>query len=303
MIMIVNFLIMKAAPGDPVDFLVSGVEGVGVPKGYVEMLKAKYGFDKPVHVQMVIYFQKLLKGDFGYSFYYHQPVFKMLLSRLRNTLILTSTSLIIETIGIMLGVMASKKVYSLTDNSITIGTLLFYNIPNFWLGMMLLLIFGLYIPIFPIGGIVTIGVTGDAKLLSILWHLILPVACLSLGRIALYTRYTRASMLEINRLDYITTARAKGCNEKTVLYNHTFRNALLPIITVVALRLRTLFTGALLVESVFSWPGLGKLVFDSVIRRDFNVLMANFFLLSIITIFFNLVADVLYAYVDPRVMY
>jgi len=110
-------------------------------------------------------------------------------------------------------------------------------------------------------------------------------------------------MLEINRLDYITTARAKGCNEKTVLYNHTFRNALLPIITVVALRLRTLFTGALLVESVFSWPGLGKLVFDSVIRRDFNVLMANFFLLSIITIFFNLVADVLYAYVDPRVMY
>jgi peptide/nickel transport system permease protein len=246
---------------------------------------------------------KLLQGDFGFSFYFHQPVLNVLIPALKNTLILTLASFLIELTGIVLGVIASKKVYSLTDNLITVLTLVTFNMPYFWLAMMFLLIFGLRLGWFPITGMYTIGTIGTQKLISVLWHLALPAVCLSIGRIALYTRYTRASMLEILKLDYITTAWAKGCDEQTVMYNHAFRNALIPIVTVVALRLRTLFTGAVLVESVFAWPGMGRLVFDSISRRDYNIIMANFLIISVITILSNLLADILYAYVDPRVRY
>jgi len=292
---------MHLAPGDPVDFLISGLEGATLE--YVKMIKEKYGFNKPIYEQFIIYISKLIKGDFGYSFYFHQPVMKVLLPRLRNTLILTSTSMLVELTGIILGIIASKKVYSLTDNIITISSLITFNMPYFWLAIMFMLIFGLYLKIFPITGMFTIGTTGFQKNISILWHLVLPVACLSLGRLALYTRYTRASMLEILRLDYITTAWAKGCDEKTVLYKHAFRNALIPIVTIIALRMRLLFTGAVLVETVFAWPGLGRAVYDAILRRDYNLLMANFLILSILTIVFNLLADIVYAYVDPRVRY
>jgi peptide/nickel transport system permease protein len=299
--MIVNFVIMQTAPGDPVDFLVSGLEAV--PEGYLDLVKAKYGYDKPMHEQLFIYMIKLLQGDFGFSFYFHQPVLNVLIPALKNTLILTLASFLIELTGIVLGVIASKKVYSLTDNLITVLTLVTFNMPYFWLAMMFLLIFGLRLGWFPITGMYTIGTIGTQKLISVLWHLALPAVCLSIGRIALYTRYTRASMLEILKLDYITTAWAKGCDEQTVMYNHAFRNALIPIVTVVALRLRTLFTGAVLVESVFAWPGMGRLVFDSISRRDYNIIMANFLIISVITILSNLLADILYAYVDPRVRY
>jgi peptide/nickel transport system permease protein len=292
---------MQTAPGDPVDFLVSGLEAV--PEGYLDLVKAKYGYDKPMHEQLYIYMIKLLQGDFGFSFYFHQPVLNVLIPALKNTLILTLASFLIELTGIVLGVIASKRVYSLTDNLITVLTLVTFNMPYFWLAMMFLLIFGLRLGWFPITGMYTIGTIGTQKLISTLWHLALPAVCLSIGRIALYTRYTRASMLEILKLDYITTAWAKGCDEQTVMYNHAFRNALIPIVTVVALRLRTLFTGAVLVESVFAWPGMGRLVFDSISRRDYNIIMANFLIISVITILSNLLADILYAYVDPRVRY
>lgn len=292
---------MQTAPGDPVDFLVSGLEGV--PPGYLDMVKAKYGYDKPMHEQLIIYMSNLLRGDFGFSFYFHQPVIKMIIPALRNTLILTLTSFFIELSGIILGVLASKKVYSLTDNVITIATLVTFNMPYFWLAILFLLFFGLRLGAFPITGMYTIGTTGVQKIISMLWHLVLPATVLSIGRVALYTRYTRASMLEVMRLDYITTAWAKGCSERTVLYKHAFRNALIPIVTVITLRMRTLFTGAILVETVFAWPGMGRLVYDSIFRRDYNVIMANFLIIAVITILFNIFADIIYAYVDPRVRY
>jgi len=300
-IIVLNFAIMHLAPGDPVDFLVSGLEGV--PTGYLEMVKAKYGFDKPMYEQLFIYMSNLMRGNLGFSFYFHQPVLKVLIPRIINTLILTMASMLIELSGIVLGVIASRKVYSLTDNLITIFSLVTFNMPYFWLGLMLLIVFGLNLGLFPLGGMITIGTSGIDKWASLLWHLVLPATCLSIGRLALYIRYTRASMLEVLRLDYITTAWAKGCDEKTVLYKHAFRNALIPIVTIVALRLRLLFTGAVLVETVFSWPGVGMLTYDSIMRRDYNLLMANFLVVSIITILFNLLADVVYAYVDPRVTY
>jgi len=299
--MTLNFGIMHLAPGDPVDFLVSGLEGAS--KEFIQLLKAKYGFDKPVYEQFIIYINNILHGNFGYSFYFHQPVLKILMSRLRNTLLLTSASMVIELSGIILGVIASRKVYSFTDNVITITSLITFNMPYFWMAMIFIILFGLRLRWFPIMGMYTIGTSGFDRTISILWHLVLPAACLSLGRIALYSRYTRASMLEILQLDYITTAWAKGCDEKTVLYKHAFRNALIPIVTIIALRLRLLFTGAILVETVFAWPGIGRIIFDSILRRDYNVLMANFLILSVITILFNLLADIAYAYVDPRVRY
>ena len=300
-IMAMNFVVMHMAPGDPVDFLVSGLEGAS--KEFLDMVKAKYGFDKPVHEQFIIYMSNILKGDFGYSFYFHQPVLKVLLPRLRNTLLLTSTSMLIELTGIIFGVIASKKVYSRTDNLITVISLVTFNMPYFWLAMLLIMFFSVGLHWFPVVGMSDIGLQGFERVVSTLHHLVLPAVCLSIGRIALYTRYTRASMLEILQSDYITTAWAKGCDEKTVMYKHAFRNALIPIITVIALRLRLLFTGAVLVETVFSWPGIGRIIFDSISRRDYNVLMANFLLLSGLTIVFNLFADIAYAYVDPRVRY
>lgn len=300
-ILTLNFVIIQLAPGDPVDFLVSGLESV--PDGYVEMLKEKYGFNKPIHEQLIIYISKLLQGDFGYSFYYHRPVFGIIAERFKNTILLTFTTLVLDLVGIPLGILASKKVYSLTDNLITILTLVTFNMPSFWLAMMLILTLSFYGGLFPLGGMWTIGVVGIEKVFSILHHLALPVLTLTIGRLASYTRYTRASMLEVLRLDYITTARAKGLDENTVLYKHGFRNALIPIVTLSTSRLRRLFGGSVLVETVFSWPGLGRLMSESIFRRDYNIIMANFFVLSILTISFNLLADILYAYVDPRVRF
>ncbi|GAH32160.1 unnamed protein product, partial [marine sediment metagenome] len=170
---------MHLAPGDPVDFLVSGLEGAS--KDFIILLKAKYGFDKPVHEQFIIYINNILHGNFGYSFYFHQPVLKILMSRLRNTLILTSASMFIELSGIILGIIASRKAYSLTDNLITISSLITFNMPYFWMAMIFILFFGLNLKWFPIMGMYTIGTSGSDRIISILRHLVLPAACLSLG--------------------------------------------------------------------------------------------------------------------------
>jgi len=300
-IICINFAIMHLAPGDPVDFLVSGMEGAS--SEYVRMLKTKYGFDRPLIDQLLIYLLNIMQGDFGYSFYYHDSVFSVIMSRLSATLLLTFASLLIELLGVYLGVLASKKPYSLTDNAVTLLTLVTFNMPYFWLGMILILFFGLYLGAFPISGMSTIGTTGLDYHLSVAWHLTLPAVTLGLGRLALYTRYTRASMLEVLREDYITTAWAKGCSERLVYYKHALRNALIPIVTIVMLRMPMLFTGATLVETVFGWPGLGRLFYEAIFRRDFNLLMAEFILVSILTIAFNLLADVCYAYLDPKVRY
>lgn len=300
-IICVNFAIMHIAPGDPVDFLVSGMEGAS--SEYIRMLKAKYGFDKPLIEQLMIYLLNILRGEFGYSFYYHDSVLNVIMSRLSATLLLTIASLTIELVGIYLGVLASKKPYSLTDNAVTVLTLVTFNMPYFWLGMILILFFGLYLGVFPIAGMSTIGATGLDYYASVLWHLTLPAATLGLGRLALYTRYTRASMLEVLREDYITTAWAKGCSERSVYYKHALRNALIPIVTIVMLRMPMLFTGATLVETVFGWPGLGRLFYEAIFRRDFNLLMAEFIIVSVLTISFNLLADICYAYLDPKVRY
>lgn len=301
-IMVMNFVLIHLAPGDPVAFMISGVEFL-TPDVY-EAQRIKLGLDKPLHVQLGIYLSNLIQGDWGHSFTYRRPVIDIILSRVPNTLLLTVSSYIVSALlGIATGIVASKKPYGRIDNIISTFSLVTWSMPYFWMGLIFLLVFGLYTGWFPIHGMFTIGLTGMEKTLDMLWHLVLPASCLALGRFANLTRLTRASMLEEIRKDYIITAWGKGLDERAVYYKHAFRNALLPVVTILALNLRTLFSGSLLIETIFGWPGLGTLTYDSILSRDYNMLMGVFLVISIITIAANLIADISYAYLDPRIRY
>ena len=302
LIIVVNFAIIHLAPGDPVDFMVSGMEAVGLPPGYLEELRAKFGLDKPLHEQLLIYIYNVLRGDLGYSFIFRRPVLDIILSALGSTLLLTVTGFLISiTLGIFIGIKCAEKPYSVFDNVASTSSLLIWSMPLFWLGMMLLLVFALYLGYFPAGGMYDVHATGYQRTLSVIRHLTLPAVCLGLGQFAVMTRFTRASMLEVLRSDYITTAWSKGCSPRTVYYRHAFRNALLPITTLLALRIRGLFMGSVVVETVFSWPGLGGLLYDSIMRRDFTLIMAIFIVYALLTIVSTLLSDLVYGYLDPRI--
>jgi peptide/nickel transport system permease protein len=301
-IMILNFTIIHLAPGDPVAFMISGVEFL-TPAVY-EAQRAKLGLDKPLYVQLYIYLSNLIRGDWGFSYTYRRPVIDIIMSRVPNTLLLTISSYIVSAfLGVATGVIASKKPYGRIDNIISTFSLVTWSMPYFWMGLIFLLVFGLYTGWFPIHGMYEVGLTGMEKTINILWHLVLPASCLALGRFANLTRLSRASMLEEIRKDYIITAWGKGLDERVVYYKHAFRNALLPIVTVLALKLRDLFSGSLLIETIFGWPGIGTLTYDSILSRDYNMLIGVFLIISIITILANLIADISYAYLDPRIRY
>jgi peptide/nickel transport system permease protein len=301
-VIVVNFAIIHLAPGDPVAFLVSGMEYASAE--FIAIKRAEVGLDKPLYQQFIIYLWGILRGDFGYSFIYAQPVLGVITSRLGSSLLLTASALIIEVVGgILLGILASKRPYSKLDNFVSVFSLVVYSMPFFWVGMLAILTLGLYLRLFPIQGMVTPGLSGMRAYADVMWHLFLPATCLGLGRLGLYSRMTRASMLEVMRQDYILTAWAKGCDENAVFYRHAFRNAVLPIATLVAMRIGLLFTGAVLIESVFSWPGIGRLLYDSITARDYTMVQAIFIIFSLLTIFGNLVADILYAALDPRIRY
>ena len=300
-VIVINFTIIHLAPGDPVRILVSDV---GAPPEYIEMVRREMGLDKPIYEQLLIYVGRMLLGDFGYSYTWNQPVFSVLLGRVGATFLLMFTAFLISlALGIVLGVTSSKRPYSLTDNLITTSSLVVYSMPNFWVGMIFLIVFCLHLGLFPTHGMVTVGATGINSVLQILWHLFLPAMALGLSETASLCRFTRSGILEVLRQDYILTARAKGCDERTVFYRHALRNSLLSIVTILGLRVRMWFTGSVLIETVFAWPGIGRLLYDSIFARDFNMLMAIFIVVAILTILGNLFADVAYALVDPRIRY
>lgn len=300
----INFTIIKLAPGDPASFLISGIDSYGIPPEFINMVRAQYGLDKPLWQQLYIYMSKVMRGDMGYSYRYHQPVFKVIMTKLPNTLLLTCASFSISVyLGIVSGINCSKKPYSRNDNINTIISLIFWSMPGFWFGTMNLLLFGVYIDLFPIGGISDIGSHGIQRFTSTLHHLFLPAFTLGTGQYAIYSRFGRASMLEILNLDYIKTAWSKGCTPKMVYYKHAFRNALLPLTTLIGLRLPRLFMGSVLIESVFSWPGLGTLLYDAIRVRDYTLIMACFTMFSILMIVANFIVDIAYSYLDPRIRY
>ena len=301
-VIILNFTLIHLAPGD-IALIMAGEDAA--PE-YVEALRTKFGLDKPIPEQLMIYISNILKGDFGYSFANRQPVVKVILERVPATVLLISCSMLFSIfIGILLGVNASKSPYSRADNATTVGSLLGFSIPNFWLGIMLMLVFSLTLGIFPVQGMYTVGVemSGIERLIDIAWHLVLPALVLGTARTARYARMTRASMLDVMDQDYIITARAKGCNGRLVLFDHALKNALLPVVTMIGLNFGSIITGATLTETVFAWPGIGRLMKDSIFRRDYPVLMGLFIMVSISIIIATILTDILYAYLDPRIRY
>jgi peptide/nickel transport system permease protein len=301
-VVVLNFFLIQAAPGDVVDVIVTEAGG-GNPM-IVDQIRTAYGLDKPIYVQLFKYLFKMLTGDLGYSYYYDKPVLSLLLSHLPSTLMLTIAALIIAVfVGTLLGVVAALRPQGISSHLVTVFSLLGYATPVFWLGMMVLLLFSLYIPIFPAFGFRSIPVpeTTIARTLDILHHLILPIFTLSILFLASYSRVGRASMLDVLGSDYIRTARSKGLSEIVVIFKHALKNAALPIVTLAGLQLGYIFSGAVLVETVFSLPGVGPLLYESIMRRDYPVMLGVLFGAAVTTIIANILTDLSYRLLDPRI--
>ena len=300
---ILMFTLLVFTPGDPVELLAASNPDIR-PED-VANLRKYYGLDDPVYVRYFKWMRSMLKGDLGYSRTYGSPVAKIIVERLRNTLTLVATAVVVAfVIGAVAGIYSALHQYSATDYTVTVLAFAGHSLPPFWLGIVFILIFAVWVPWFPAGGMLTPGVTpGWPALLDKLWHLILPTGVLATFGMATWARYTRSSMLEVIRQDYVRTARAKGNSEKVVINKHALRNALIPIITLVALSIPGVLNGAVLTETVFSWPGMGLLLFQAVLGHDYNVAMAVLLFLALMTVVFNLLADIAYAMADPRIRY
>jgi peptide/nickel transport system permease protein len=298
-ISVISFAILKAVPGGPT----AAYEGnPNFTDEDLRRLEAAFGLDQPVHVQYLNWLTHFLQGDWGYSYSGGQPVLQLIMERLPNTLILTiAVYLAVILIAVPVGVLTATRQYSWFDHLVTGSTFAFLSTPTFWLGLLLLLFFGLQLRWLPLGGIQTLGTEFD--LLDRLRHMILPVATLALVQIGFYTRFLRASMLETIHQDFMRTARAKGLIERTIVMRHALKNAAIPLVTVAALDLPDLFAGALVTEQIFGWPGMGRLFWDSATRSDYPVLMGILAITSTLIVLSNLLADVLYGYLDPRIRY
>lgn len=306
------FVFMHAAPGDPTAIYTQP----GVSPEVLEQMRRNWGLDQPLHIQYVKWLASFATGDFGVSLAQHRPVSAIIADRLPNTLILSGASLlVIFAIGIVIGIVQAVRQYSLLDNTLTLAALFIYSMPSFWLGLMLILLLGYKVHQvgwwpdvlqFPPSGMTDTNydLYGFwAKLGDRLHHLVLPTIALGVSSAASVARYMRSSMLEVIRQDYIRTARAKGLPERKVILRHALKNALLPIISLLGLYLPFLFSGAVLVEYVFAWPGMGRAIVDAILQRDYPVVMATSFLFAVMVVVGNLIADMLYAVVDPRIRY
>lgn len=298
-----NFALLKLAPGDEADIL-AGQMGSATAE-FTQQLRQEFGLDRPLPQQFLIYMGRLLTFNLGVSYVQQQPVIELILDRLPATLLLMGTAIALAfLLGVCLGVTASRRQGSWTDNLISVSALVIYATPAFWLGLMLIVLFSIKLDLLPSGGMLEIGAgrAGLAYALDVAWHLILPAATLGLFYVAIYTRLMRSSMLEVYGLDFITTARAKGLSEGFIARTHVLRNALLPVVTLAGVQVGHLLGGSVLVETVFGWPGLGRLVFDALLQRDLNLLLGILFISSIVVVIANLVVDLLYGLLDPRIV-
>ncbi len=302
-IIIVNFLLIALAPGDPVTVLLGEYPA---PPEYVARLREQFGIDQPVLVRLGRYILNVLRGDLGFSFAYRLPVVRLVLERLGNTLILMGTAMTVAAVaGVLLGVAAARRPRSPLDTTATGASLIGYSIPEFWLGQLLVLLFAVTLAWLPAQGIRSTRETysGLAAAADFARHLILPAAALSFRYIALIARITRASMLEVMHQDYILAARARGTGEGRVLWRHGMRNAATPVVTVIGYNFAFILAGSALVETVFGWPGIGRLIYDAILQRDTPVLLGVLLLVSATVVVVNLLTDIAYAYLDPRVRY
>ena len=301
-VIVLNFLLLQAAPGDVVDAMLAEAGG-GDPK-LAAQLRQSYGLDDPIYLQLIKYLGRVLSGDLGYSFYYDETVADLILSHLPTTLLLTLSALVVAVIiGTLFGVYSAMNPRGFFSHFVTVFSLFGYATPVFWLGMIVLLVFALHIPLFPAFGIRTIPEPEGtiARILDIIHHLVLPVFTLAVLYLANYSRISRAAMLDVLGADYIRTARTKGLSEFSVIFKHALKNAALPVVTLAGLQLGQIFSGAVLVETVFSLPGIGPLLYESIVRRDYPVILGVLFGAAATTIIANVLTDLLYKKMDPRI--
>ncbi len=301
-IIVLNFFLLNLAEGDAVDVL-AGEAGSATPE-YMAQLRAKFGLDQPLPVQLLVYLKNVVTLDLGYSFRHDMPVSKLIVDRFWPTLLLMVSTIILAVgFGILLGLLAAVSLNTWKDAIITVFALITYATPLFWVGLMMIVVFSLNFGWFPTSGMENIAAfhEGFDRIKDIAHHLVLPTITLSLFYLALYTRMMRASMLEQYGLDYVVTARAKGLTERRITFVHVLRNALLPVVTMAGVQVGALIGGSVIVESVFAWPGLGMLAFESLFARDLNLLLGIFLLSSALVVAVNLIVDVIYSFLDPRI--
>jgi peptide/nickel transport system permease protein len=301
-IVVLNFFLIRLAPGDPA--VVMAGEAGATDEIFVAQLRAKFALDQSLPSQLAAYLGSIATLDLGYSVRQQMPVATLIGERLPATLLLTGCAFLISiALGVLLGALAARRAGSLADTAITGLALLFYATPLFWVSLMAIILFSVRLEWLPSFGFETVGAgyTGLARTADIAQHLVLPALTLGLFFMAVYVRMTRASMLEVSRLDFVKTARAKGLTEGVIQRRHILRNALLPVVTLAGLQAGTLVGGAVLTETVFAWPGIGRLMYDALLQRDYNLLLGVFVVSSAMVLIFNLVTDVVYRAVDPRI--
>jgi peptide/nickel transport system permease protein len=297
-----NFVLFRVLPGDPVQLLAR--TGHLTPQA-ADRLRALFGLDKSLPVQFGYYLRNLFHGDLGLSVTYRRPVVDVLAERMMNTvLLLGAATLLIVVFGIGLGVYAAAKRGSRGDHTTVVTSLVFWSLPTFWTGMILVFVLGVWLGVFPISGVSTPGAIYTStwqQIGDVARHLVLPTITLALVDIGQFVLITRSSLVDVLTEDYITTAKAKGVPRRRIVWEHGFRNALLPVITATALYVSLVVAGAIQVETVFSWPGMGRLIYDAVLRRDYPVLEACFLVFAVTVVLANFASDLLYPVLDPRV--
>lgn len=296
---IFNFLIINFAPGDPVTVLA----GENATQEYMDELRESYGLNEPLHVRLKLYLGKLLQGDLGMSYKYQRPVSDIISEKMKVTIMLVLISELTAIVaGTALGALAARYEGKKLDMIISNASMMLYCMPVYWMGMLFILFFAVKLKWLPSSGMYSFGIVKYSKTVDLIRHLILPSLTLFLVNIPTYIKLARSTVVEIAQEDYIRTARAIGYSEKKVYRNHALRNALLPTVTVAGMSLSTVFSGALLTETVFSWPGMGRMIYDGVAMRDYPLIMGGFLVTTVLVVLGGLITDIIYVYLDPRVV-
>jgi peptide/nickel transport system permease protein len=297
-VIIINFTLIHLAPGSFLE-LMTAENQVSDP-ATVEILRKTYGLDDPVWMQLLKYIWALAHFDFGFSYRQNMPVIDAIWINLPATLLLMASSIVLAfAVGVAAGVVASVKVRTFWDTLVSVAAMFFFAAPSFWLGIMMIVLFAVKLGWLPVSGMETIG--GGGGMLDILRHLVMPTLALGLFYAATYTRVMRSSMLEVAQADFVRTARAKGLSRNRVTVSHVLRNALLPVVTILGVQMGTVLAGSVVIESVFSWPGVGSLLFDSVSSRNYPVVLGIMVLGSLVVIAANIAVDLVYMWLDPRI--
>jgi peptide/nickel transport system permease protein len=297
-----NFLLFRVLPGDPIRLIARA--GRLTPDA-ISRLRLLFGLDKPLPVQYLYYLRNLFNGELGISITYRRPVIEILSERISNTLILlAAATVVVIIIGVGAGVISAVRRGSRLDRSLVITSLIFWSLPTFWTGLILVILLAVYVNAFPVSGVYTPGASFPNtldKLLDLGKHLVLPTITLAIVDMGQFMLITRSTLVDVLTEDYILTAKAKGIPASKILWRHAVPNALLPIITTMALYVSLVIGGAIQVETIFSWPGMGRLMYDAVLRRDYPILEASFLLFAATMILANFLSDIFYMIVDPRV--